>query len=325
LYEWIATGGYETTRTIAYATGAAVLIVPFAALGFYAGSYRRLTRLAIEGRPSSGRRPRLGLAGLQRQAVRLVARAPVRAGVCAFTLRTLARSRQHRMLMAVWIGLAAACMISGALPLLVRQGWGALARPQPAILVAPLILAALTQAGMRSLFAVPTEIKANWVFRLNEPRHLPDAIAGAAASLVVAGVIPPVLLAFVSGWWLWGFELGLRHAVFCAVLGALLAQLLTRSIDKIPFTCTYMPGNGNFGKLWPAYITAFSLYTYSMAALEENLLTTTAAYFWVTSILAVLTALAAWARRRNAQQLINLRFEEEPADALTLVAINQGR
>jgi hypothetical protein len=191
--------------------------------------------------------------------------------------------------------------------------------------VAPLILAALTQAGMRSLFAVPTEIKANWVFRLNEPRHLPNAIAGAAASLVVAGVIPPVLLAFVSGWWLWGFELGLRHAVFCAVLGALLAQLLTRSIDKIPFTCTYMPGNGNFGKLWPAYITAFSLYTYSMAALEENLLTTTAAYFWVTSILAVLTALAAWARRRNAQQLINLRFEEEPADALTLVAINQGR
>ena len=322
LYELIATGEYETTRTIGWMTGAAVVIVPFAALAFYAASYKRLTRLAVEGRPSSGRRPRLSLAWLQRLVVRTFARVPVRAGVCAFTLRTLVRSRQHRMLMAVWVGLAAACVISGALPFLVRYGWAALEQPRPAILVAPLILAALTQAGMRSLFAVPTEIKANWVFRLSEPRHLPDAIAGAAASLIVAGVVPPVLLALVSGWWLWGLEVGLKHALFCAVLGALLAQLLTRSIDKIPFTCTYMPGNGNFGKLWPAYITAFSLYTYSMSSLEANLLEAPAAYWWVTFILVVMAAAAAWLRRHNAERLINLRFEEEPADKLTLVQIN---
>lgn len=322
LYELIATGQYETTRRIGWITGAAVVIVPFAALGFYAASYKRLTRLAVEGRPSSGRRPRVRLAWLQRIAVRTFARVPVRAGVCGFTLRTLARSRQHRMLMAVWVGLAAACMISGALPFLVRYGWAALERPQPAILVAPLILAALTQAGMRSLFAVPTEIKANWVFRLGEPRHLPDAIAGAAAALIVAGVVPTVMLAFVSGWWLWDLEVGLKHALFCAVLGTLLAQLLTRSIDKIPFTCTYMPGNGNFGKLWPAYLTAFSLYTYSMSALEASLLETPAAYWWVTAVLALLAAAAGWSRRHNAERLITLRFEEEPADKLTLVQIN---
>jgi hypothetical protein len=322
LYELIATGEYETTRAIGWITGAAVVVVPFAALGFYAASYKRLTRLAVEGRPSSGRRPRLSLAWLQRLVVRTFARVPVRAGVCAFTLRTLVRSRQHRMLMAVWVGLAAACMISGALPFLVRYGWAALEQPRPAILVAPLILAALTQAGMRSLFAVPTEIKANWVFRLSEPRHLPDAVAGAAASLIVAGVVPPVLLALASGWWLWGLEIGLKHALFCAVLGALLAQLLTRSIDKIPFTCTYMPGNGNFGKLWPAYITAFSLYTYSMSSLEANLLETSTAYWWVTSILFLIAAAAAWSRHHNAERLINLRFEEEPADKLTLVQIN---
>jgi hypothetical protein len=322
LYELIATGDYETTRTAAYATAAAVVTVPIAALAFYAASYKRLTRLAIEGRPSSARRPRLGIAQVQRVVVRGVARVPVRAAVCAFTLRTLARSRQHRMLMAIWIGLAAACIISGALPSLIRYGWAALDRPLPIILVAPLILAALTQAGMRSLFAVPTEIKANWVFRLNEPTHLPDAIAGAAASLVVAGVLPPVLLAFFSAWWLWGLAIGLKHALFCGVLATLLVQFLTRSIDKIPFTCTYLPGKGNLAKLWPAYLAAFSLYTYSMSSLEASLLESPAAYVWVTSSLTLVAAAAAWSRYRNARQLVGLRFEEEPADALTLVGIN---
>jgi hypothetical protein len=322
LYELIATGQYEETRRVAYLTAAAVVAVPVAALTFYAASYRRLTRLAIEGRPSSGRRPRLGIGRMQSLAVRLFARVPVRAAVCTFTLRTLARSRQHRMLMAIWVGLAFACIISGALPLLVRHGWGALSEPRAAILVAPLILAALTQAGMRSLFAIPTEIKANWVFRLNEPRRLPDAIAGASASLIVAGVVPPVLLAFVSGWMLWGIAVGIMHAAFCGVLGVLLAQLLTRSIDKVPFTCTYLPGKGNLSKLWPAYLTAFSLYTYTMAALEEDLLASTAAYAWALAAFTALAATAAWSRSRNARQLVNLRFQEEPADAVTVVTIN---
>jgi hypothetical protein len=322
LYELIATGDYEATRGAAYATAATIVAVPIAALAFYAASYKRLTRLAIEGRPSAARRPRLGIARVQRMVVWAVARVPVRAAVCLFTLRTLARSRQHRMLIAIWIGLAAACIISGALPFFVRHGWAALDRPLPVILVAPLILAALTQAGMRSLFAVPTEIKANWVFRLNEPKNLPDAIGGAAASLVVAGVLPSVLLAFVSAWWLWGVAIGVKHALFCGVLATLLAQFLTRTIDKIPFTCTYLPGKGNLAKLWPAYLTAFSLYTYSMSSLEANLLESPMAYVWVTSSLTLVAGAAAWSRYRNAQQLVGLRFEEEPADAMALVEIN---
>lgn len=322
LYELIATGGYDTTRRAAYITATCVVVVPLAALALYAASYRRLTRLAIEGRPSSARRPRLGMGRVQPALVRVFARVPARAAVCGFTLRTLARSRQHRMLMAIWLGLAVACIISGALPFFLRFGWAAVDRPTAAILVAPLILAALTQAGMRTLFAVPTEIKANWVFRLGEPKHLPDAIAGAAASLVVAGVLPSVLLAWLSGWWLWSLAVAAQHAVFCGILGLLLAQLLTRSIDKIPFTCTYLPGNGNLRTLWPAYLTAFSLYTYSMAALEEHLLEAPVAYAWVTSVLAVLAAATAWSRRHNARQLVRLRFEEEASDALTLVEIN---
>jgi hypothetical protein len=322
LYELIATGDYDATRRTAFLTAAAVVVLPLAALAFYAASYRRLTRLAIEGRPSSGRRPRLGVRRLQALVVRAFARVPARAAVCAFTLRTLARSRQHRMLMAIWIGLAAAFIISGALPLLVRDGWAAFDHPRAAILVAPLILAALTQAGMRTLFGIPTEIKANWIFRLAEPKHLADAVAGAAASLAVAGVLPPVLLALASAWWLWGWDIALRHALFCGVLGMLLVQGLTRSIDKIPFTCTYLPGKGNFTKLWPAYLTAFSLYTYSMSSLEVHLLQWPVSYAVVTSVLAIAALLLGWTRQRHAQQLVSLRFEEEPADALTLVGIN---
>jgi hypothetical protein len=214
---------------------------------------------------------------------------------------------------------ALALTISAVLPMIVRFGVTAFDRPHNALLASPLIFAALIQTGMRSLFAIPVEIRANWTFRLGEPLQLAPALSGAAAAMILCGVVPPVLLAFLTGAALWGIGVGVKHAIFCGVLAVGFSQFLMRGVDRVPFTCTYTPGTAHIGKLWPLYLTMFSVFTYGMASLEEALLSTGGEFLVAVFIFAAAAAALWWFRVRELRQLISLRFEEEPGNGLTLI------
>jgi hypothetical protein len=145
------------------------------------------------------------------------------------------------------------------------------------------------------------------------------ALDGATAALIACGTLPAVLLAFASAAALWDLRTALTHALFCGVLGVLLAEALTMTLDKVPFTCTYMPGKANIVKLWPLYLTIFSFYTVTMASLEAALLRGGGIAVAI-GVFTAFTVVAAVVRRRRASGLPDLRFEEQPADALTVVS-----
>ena len=297
----------------------AAVATSLSAIALYAASYRRLTRLALEGiGESNARRP--PFRGVVPWLGRLLPLSQPARAVYAFTVRTVARSRQHRMLLAGWVGLAIAMILSTWGGALARSGWRYFSVPTPVALAAPLILAALVMTGMRMLFAIPTEIRANWSIRTRQPLPVQQAIDGATAALVMCGVLPAVVLAFGSGTFLWGLRTGAMHALFCGVLGLLLAEVLSIGLDKVPFTCTYMPGKAQIVKLWPLYLTLFSFYTGAMASLETQLLRR-GGFLVAIAIFIGLTVIAAFIRRRSTADLPNLRFEEEAADALTLVSL----
>ena len=153
-----------------------------------------------------------------------------------------------------------------------------------------------------------------------EPVRLSEALAGGAAALTVAGVLPSMLLAFASATWLWGPDAGVKHAIFCGARRDRLVQVLMRAADKVPFTCTYFPGAARIGKFWPFYLTAFSLVTYGMADREVYLLQNPPAFAIVVGLLGFTGAVLWWLRRREARQLVNLRFEGESIDGLTIVS-----
>ena len=312
--------GVSRMTALAAALGIAM---PVLALAAYAASYRRLTRLAIEGRPQPAPRA-AGRGWWLRTTAAALGRSPQGGAVCAFALRTLARSRQHRLLLAVWIGVALALTISSALPLIVRFGWARLATPSPAVLVGPLIFAALIQVGMRTLFAIPVEMRASWIFRACEPRDAAGAIEGAAAALVIAGVTAPALLALVTGWVLWGPWIAVGHALFCAAHALLLSQLLALGLDRVPFSVAYLPGSARIGKLWPLYLSLFSMATYGMADLEAAVLHDAAALARVVAGVLVVAGLLLVMRRRAARRLPGLRFEPD-ADEPTIVNLHPDR
>jgi len=289
-----------------------------AAIGLYAASYARLTRRALETPPGAGGRARaLWPRGFQGSAPAWLRRSPVKRAVCAFTLRSLARSRQHRLLLSLYVALALAFVLSGIVPLILRGDPAALARPGVAVTSAPLVVMFFVLAGLRALFAIPIEPKANWIFRLREPENRLAVVAGVRRALIVACVLPVTLAAGLSVGIPWGMTLGLAHAIFCALMGLLLTELLLIRFCKVPFTCTYFPGRGRLRTLWPLYLVGFTTYTYTAAALEADVLLRSSKAFTNFCLIVSFAIALLWVSRvLRLTRESGLSFEESDPDAI---------
>ena len=244
------------------------------AVGLYAAGYRTLAAQALETAPPEKSWSRgLRRAGRWRVSWRPISgRRAVSAAVRQFTIRTLVRNRQHRTLLALYMGLGLAVVISTILPLALQRGVAAFARPGVAVLAAPLVMMFVALVGMRVAFAIPVDIKANWVIRLREPADTNAAMDGACSALLAWGVAPFVAFGGLSAGVLWGFGVARLHVLVTSLLGWLLAELLVLRLCKVPFTCTYLPGRSEVKTMWPIYFTAFTTFSFSMAGLELQML-----------------------------------------------------
>ena len=240
-----------------------------AAAALLGGSYRRLVRMALETSDRGGPERTGVLWRLFVECGRRLSIHPVQSAVTGFTLRTIARSRTHLVLLAMYIGIAIALVLSTLIPVIVTKGIGVAFTPNAAMLSPSLILNFCILCGVRVLFAIPAEIRANWVLRLNaSDDHVAEAIRGVRVALLLMVVAPLAVGAGLVALALWGPRIAVAHAVFTGAAGVLLADVLLVRLRKIPFTCTYRPGRSRARTLWPLYIAAFSVYSFGLANLE---------------------------------------------------------
>lgn len=312
LFEVLSGRPTGLTLPLAGLSAGAAVGLPLLTILLYAATYRRLLRRAIEGEPP-GTTPRSIFAVARTVSKRLlilsVPNAIARA-VCLFTLQTIARSRQHKMLLAMYVGVAFALVLSVVVPRAVKLGLAGFARPDEALLSAPLVMMFLTLVGFRSLIRIPVEIKSNWVFRLREPANRAAAVSGVASAMIVAGVVPIVLLAFGGAWLMWGPWVAVRHATYCTALGVFLTHALLIRFDKFPFTCTYFPGSSRMRVLWPFYLSAFTTYSFAMARVELRLLQHNRGFAIAILIFSAAGAVFVMLRRSMLRASTGFRFEE---------------
>lgn len=301
----------------ALAAAAATLLSMILAAALLAGSYRRLVRMALE--TKDGNVPkraailwRLAAAGARRLAVH-----PVQSAVTGFTLRTIARSRTHLVLLAMYIGIGIALVLSTLIPVIVTSGIGVLSTPTAAMLSAPLILNFCMLCGVRVLFAIPTDIGANWTLRLNAPDDkVVEVIRGVRVALLLMVVAPVALAAGVAALAMWGVRAAAVHAVFTAAAGVLLTDLLMVGLRKVPFTCTYHPGRSRARTLWPVYIAAFSTYAFALARLEAVAINRPLVLVASLVVVCAIDLGLATLRRHDLRPPPGLTYAEEDPDAL---------
>lgn len=294
------------------ATAAAAVL----AAGLMILTHGRLMRRALEGREATGRSGRVIGRVFGRVADIFWHRRSIERAAFAFTLRTLVRSRTHGMLLALYVGVALALVVSGLIPVLLRQGLAGFARPDVPLLSPPFILAFLTLAGMRVVIAIPVEPKANWIVRLLEPGDRGAVSTGVRDAFLVGGALPATAIAGVNALVLWGPWPALVHTVVCAAMAWILSEVLLLTLQKVPFTATYYPGRARLRTRWPLYLIAFTNFCFTTAAFELLMISNPAMLVAFVGASGGAIAVLSAVRQRRAREAPGLTFEEEDPDAL---------
>lgn len=296
LYDFLAGRGAPGAGAMAAVAIGAAATSTLVAVGIFTSTHGRLLRLAIEGRDTAGPRSRL-LASIADRVTAAICPAPVARAAFEFTLRSLARSRSHRLMLSIYVGLAGALVASGLVPVFLVRGATAFAAPGVETLSPPLVLGFWTIVGLRAAIAIPIEPKANWIVRLNEPGDRVTTLHGVRVAFIAIAVTPMTIVAATSAGILWGGWPALVHATVCAVMGLLLVEIVLLRFVKVPFTCPYVPGRSRLRTLWPLYLTGFTTYAYSVARSELVLMDSPRMFGLFVALVAASTGLLALYRR----------------------------
>lgn len=214
----------------------------FAAILAYLWSYRR-HRVRVLESPSVGEAP---AREWFEQAARNVVRDPREFAVFVFVGKTLARSRQHRLVLTAFAALAIALVFESFVSVAVSHTFRNFSTSSPAVrqavISAPLALSLFVLAGFRYLFRLPVELRANWIFRTVEAGNQKPLLTGVEKFLLWCGVggVAITTLPFEIG--MLGWRTGLAASVLCLVPSLALMEVLLMQFDKIPFTSSYLPG-----------------------------------------------------------------------------------
>jgi pimeloyl-ACP methyl ester carboxylesterase len=230
-----------------------------------------------------------------------------------FTARTMVRSRQHRLLLAAYAGVGLALALADVKTLIyvtfILPGYSALPFSQPNTSLAAASLAFLFFAviGTRAPFALPAELRANWIF---VPSAYFAAVRKSLSMVIVAPVWTGAAIFYLA---LWPAGAALEHLAALGMAGVLLIQKSLREFRKIPFACSYLPGKSNLNVKLGAYAIGFLVANEAFVHLELWSMDDVVRF---TLFAAALTAFALRARSQTAEfagaPSVRIQFEDTP-------------
>lgn len=216
-------------------------------------SYRRYRKLLLES-PVHLVAPRTGRFSL----LRLLARTPRREAVMEFMAKTLARSCAHRLMWFVYLGAAAAVVLNSSLidgaVFMHGRGWSKAL--QFLVLFWPLACSVVILSGFRHVLSIPAELRANWIFQLAESQGRAEWMSAVERFVMAYAIAPIYLVLFPVSGFVLGWPVAMRMTVLQLLISLAIFEGLFYSWQKLPFTCSYLPGKRPLVALVGFYIAA---------------------------------------------------------------------
>ncbi|MEO8371011.1 MAG: ABC transporter permease, partial [Candidatus Solibacter sp.] len=270
----------------------AIVAPALIAVAAYLLSYHRYRKLLLEAPPdTSGGH----FAGVGSRLLEWWIPNPREQAAFAFTWKTLARSRIHRLLLLAYAGLALGWVIKAALdaPPVALHDEGMYGLMSVA---SPLGLAVLMILALRYLFALPVTLPANWMFQTADAEGREAWLAAVQRFVIACGIVPVYLASMPAAIAILGWVRALAVTALGVMVALLCFERLFREWRKLPFTCSYMPGKQ---AVWMLLLRS-SLAMIYFAAIPPLLLTASGE---VAAFLALFTALVLlWRRWRGKRQ-----------------------
>ncbi len=215
-----------------------IALVAALALWAYAVSYHRyFVRIAETTEVTdTARTSRRSLWGVLLD--RVVLRTQFQRGCFRFVVTTMVRSEPHRLVLTAVGGLGLVLASQALMDAYEGAKSVRTAALSPDALSIPFILSFLAIVGLRMVFEIPVELRANWIFQLMLD---PDGreCESLARKIILILVLPPLLLitfpayVYFEGWWI-----ACLHTMLVVVWTVLLTNIALTRFRKLPFTCT---------------------------------------------------------------------------------------
>ncbi len=238
--------------------------------------------------------------------------------VVLFSIRTLLRSRQHRVMLAFYLGIGFALVI---LLMKAPAQENHLNHVDASLMFASIIMMSVLVSGTRIVFSLPLDLRANWIFRVTQVRGAAEYLAASRRPLFVLAVIPVWAICAAVLFALWPWPDALRHLIVLGVFGILIAYAGLYGFHKIPFTCSYLPGKRQahlaFVASLPIFVLIAEAVVLEMRALHDSVL-----YLEILATLCVAVVLARWlAIWHAASDEAAVQFEETPVPAIQVLGL----
>lgn len=248
-------------------------------------------------------------------------------GVFAFIVKMLGRSRQHRLVLTAFTAIFLALISQGFANLALADGHlrsisTSTEGVRRLVISIPLGFSFFLLVGLRYLFRLPVEIRANWLFRTVEPGHAPSLLVGVERFMWIWGALPVAVLTLPIEVGMLGIRTGLEATIACLFVSLLLIEVLLFTFEKIPFTSSYLPGRRPLIETVLKYSVATACYVMGVAVLVSFAIRTETSALLFVAILA-----AGWWRLRHARiavrQIGRIEFEETFEPAVQLLGIER--
>jgi hypothetical protein len=244
-----------------------------------------------------------------------------------FVIRTLLRSQRHRAILMFYLGggfAIVALYLEGAREIM-HLGWMDLVRRVnfPTLGASLLVLCA-TWLGIRTVFSLPLDLRANWLFRVTPALGGPERLSAVRRALLAASVFTVLAASAALLLRFWPWTTVAEHLLVLGLLGSLLADISLRDFRKIPFTCSYLPGKSKVHMVFWFVIFPVVLAIHRFAQLEARAMASPLRY----CAMAGTVAAAAFAARLLANTGANrsepeVQYEDSASYELTRLRLNE--
>jgi len=244
----------------------------------------------------------------------------LRSAVLNFSVRSLIRSRQHRVLFAFYWSIAMAIALSCVRTELSGEAPGAMTVDY---LTSTFMIMTIAVFGLRNVCALPISLNANWVLRVTQLRPTIAYLAATRGVFLLLGAAPALTLSVLLALRYRPWEQVGAHLALLALLGWTFVEIAMIGFEKVPFTCSYLPGKANVQVVFWGAVFVLALLSVTVALYEHRVLSNG----W--SVAGMLVALAAasavlWGTNRHRAKSALLYFEEPIPEIITTLGLSIG-
>jgi len=167
--------------------------------------------------------------------------------VVQFSIRTLLRSTRHRVILAFYWGMGFALAIvflksPGGRRFVETSASGRWRETSVPLLLSSIVIMVSAVLAARIAFTMPRDLQANWIFRVLPVRGGRGYVTARRRALLAVSAAPVWIGSAVLFLWIWPWRPAIGHLAVLALFGMTLVEICLAGTQKIPFTCSYLPG-----------------------------------------------------------------------------------